>query len=111
MATTAKRRATSQAEQRALLTLSPFELKDKLIALAAESARESAVQMLNAGRGNPNWICTTPREAFGTLLAFGIDESRRGPILPDLGRTPEKEGIGGRFVTFLETNSAAPGTK
>ena len=85
----------------ALLKLSPFELKDKLISLAAESERESDVQMLNAGRGNPNWICTTPREAFGTLLRFGIEESRRGVNIPDLGRMPEKEGIAQRFAEFL----------
>ena len=107
----ARKISTSRAQQRALLKLSPFELKDKLISLAAESSRESAVQMLNAGRGNPNWICTTPREAFGTLLSFGIEESRRGPILPDLGRMPEKAGIGQRFAEFLETNAAAPGAK
>ena len=67
---------TTRAQQRALLKLSPFELKDKLMSLADETSRESAVQMLNAGRGNPNWICTTPREAFGTLLTFGIEDSR-----------------------------------
>lgn len=106
-----KKSSTSRAAQRALLKLSPFELKDKLISLATESARESAGQMLNAGRGNPNWICTTPREAFGTLLRFGIEESRRGINIPDLGRTPEKEGIGQRFSTFLDTNLAAPGAK
>ena len=56
MAVKGKKIPTSRAEQRALLKLSPFELKDKLISLASESARASAVQMLNAGRGNPNWI-------------------------------------------------------
>lgn len=44
--------------------ISPFELKDILIRLADESARKSTHIMLNAGRGNPNWIATTPREAF-----------------------------------------------
>lgn len=72
----------SRAEQRALLKLSPFELKDTLISLAAENEKESDIQMLNAGRGNPNWLCTTPREAFGTLLQFGIEESRRDLNLP-----------------------------
>ena len=67
--------------------------------------------MLNAGRGNPNWICTTPREAFGTLLRFGIEESRRGVNIPDLGRMPEKSGAGKRFAEFLQTNKAAPGAK
>ena len=105
----ARKISTSRATQRALLELSPFELKDKLISLAAESAQESAGQMLNAGRGNPNWIATTPREAFGTLLSFGIEESRRGVTVPDLGRMPSKEGIAKRFGAFLAANKNAPG--
>ena len=44
--------------------ISPFELKNILIDLADESARKSTHIMLNAGRGNPNWISTVPREAF-----------------------------------------------
>jgi aspartate 4-decarboxylase len=67
--------------------------------------------MLNAGRGNPNWVCTTPREAFGTLLRFGIEETRRGVSVPDLGRMPEKAGIATRFAAFLDANPTAPGAK
>jgi aspartate 4-decarboxylase len=101
---------TSRAEQKALLKLSPFELKDKLIELATEGEKESQLQMLNAGRGNPNWVCTTPREAFGTLLRFAIEETRRDVNVPDVGRMPEKSGIAQRFTTFLETSNA-PGAK
>jgi aspartate 4-decarboxylase len=101
---------TSRAEQKALLKLSPFELKDKLIELATESEKESQLQMLNAGRGNPNWVCTTPREAFGTLLRFAIEETRRDIHVPDVGRMPEKAGIAQRFTTFLESSNA-PGAK
>ncbi|HTP41094.1 MAG TPA: aspartate 4-decarboxylase, partial [Nitrospiria bacterium] len=112
MATKTSKPSTSRAEQRKLLTLSPFELKDKLISLAAETERESQVQLLNAGRGNPNWICTTPREAFGTLLQFGIGDSRRGlDIIPDAGRMPQKHGIANRFKTFLDAHKDAPGAK
>ena len=57
--------------------LSPFELKDKLIEMADESTKTRAAVMLNAGRGNPNWIATTPREAFGLMLTFGLSEARR----------------------------------
>src|SRR5512136_2678262 len=103
--------STGRAEQKALLKLSPFELKDKLVSLAAESERERDAQMLNAGRGNPNWVCTTPREAFGTLLRFGIDETRRGIDIPDFGRMPQKTGIGKRFADFLQTNKDARGAK
>jgi len=111
MAGKSRKAATSRAEQQALLKLSPFELKDKLISLASENERESDAQMLNAGRGNPNWICTTPRDAFGTLLRFGIEESQRGVKIPDLGRMPEKEGIAKRFAAFLSANKDAPGAK
>jgi aspartate 4-decarboxylase len=111
MAIKSSKSTTSRAEQRELLKLSPFELKDKLITLAAESERESDLQMLNAGRGNPNWICTTPREAFGTLLQFGIEESRRGINIPDAGRMPQKNGIAGRFTSFLESHKEAPGAE
>ena len=50
--------------------ISPFELKNILIELADESARKSTHIMLNAGRGNPNWISTVPREAFFLLGQF-----------------------------------------
>jgi aspartate 4-decarboxylase len=103
--------STSRAEQRALLKLSPFELKDKLMELASETEKEGQLPMLNAGRGNPNWVCTTPREAFGTLLRFGIEETRRGVSVPDLGRMPEKAGIATRFAAFLDANPTAPGAK
>jgi aspartate 4-decarboxylase len=112
MAIKTSKSTASRAEQRELLKLSPFELKDKLISLASEGERESNLQMLNAGRGNPNWICTTPREAFGTLLQFGIEESRRGvENIPDAGRMPQKNGIAARFTSFLEIHKDAPGAK
>ena len=76
----------SRARQKALLQLSPFELKDEMIRLAEGAERENVALFLNAGRGNPNWVCTTAREAFGTLLRFAIEESRRTIDLPDLGR-------------------------
>src|SRR5512145_1451975 len=96
---TKTRKPTSRVEQRALLKLSPFEVKDKLMALASETEREGQYPMLNAGRGNPNWLCTTPREAFGTLLQFAIQDTRRGVgVVPDVGRMPEKAGSAERFT-------------
>jgi aspartate 4-decarboxylase len=107
-----KRASTTRAHQKALLKLSPFELKDELIKLAQVAERDQTAQFLNAGRGNPNWICTTPRDAFGTLLHFGLEESRRGVSIPDLGRQIAKRpGLGQRFEEFLKANSNAPGIK
>jgi aspartate 4-decarboxylase len=102
---------TTRAEQRALLALSPFELKDKLIDRAQAGTRRSTAQFLNAGRGNPNWICTTPREAFATLLHFALEESKRVWDAPDLGGMPDRAGIAKRFTDFLDRNGNAGGTK
>ena len=107
-----KKTSTTRAHQKALLKLSPFELKDELIKLAQVAERDQTAQFLNAGRGNPNWICTTPRDAFATLLRFGLEESRRGVNIPDLGRQiAQSPGLGGRFEKFLAASSRAPGIK
>jgi aspartate 4-decarboxylase len=106
---TAKKAPPSREEQRALLKLSPFEVKDKLVALASAMDQKGDSQLLNAGRGNPNWICTTPREAFGTLLRFGIEESRRSLTAPDLGLVPQPDGIAGRLGSFLQEHPDLPG--
>jgi aspartate 4-decarboxylase len=108
-----RKASTTRAHQQALLKLSPFELKDELIKLAEVGERDQTAQFLNAGRGNPNWICTTPRDAFGTLLRFGLEESRRGVgLIPDVGRQISKSpGLSGRFEEFLKTNDKAPGIK
>lgn len=91
--------------------LSPFQLKDELIRLAkAESASETAAhKFLNAGRGNPNWVATTPREAFFLLGQFGIAESKRVWDEKDLGGMPEKAGIAERFRSFLDKAGKAAG--
>jgi len=95
-----------------LLKLSPFELKDELIKLAQEAEQGNTAQFLNAGRGNPNWICTTARDAFGTLLRFAIEESRRGVDIPDVGRMILKSpALTKNFTEFLSNNSEAPGIK
>jgi aspartate 4-decarboxylase len=108
-----KRASATRVHQQALLKLSPFELKDELIKLAEVAERDETAQFLNAGRGNPNWICTTPRDAFGTLLRFGLEESRRGVgLIPDFGHQISKSpGLSNRFEEFLKDNSKAPGIK
>ncbi len=99
----------SRSEQKEFLKLSPFELKDKLIDLASENERANNAQMLNAGRGNPNWLCTTPRESFAALLQFSIKETQSFMKLPDAGRIPERKGIADRFESFLREHEGAPG--
>jgi aspartate 4-decarboxylase len=92
--------------------LSPFELKDKLIGMADESAKTRAAVMLNAGRGNPNWIATTPREAFALVLTFGLAEARRSRDEPEVGLAgmPKSPGIASRFREFL-SGASGPGAE
>ena len=88
--------------------LSPFELKDQLIELADESAKTRAAVMLNAGRGNPNWIATVPREAFHLLNEFALDEARRTWDEPEVGLAgmPQSPGIARRLREFLDGRGA-----
>lgn len=93
-------------------TISPFELKNRLIDMADESLKKTARTMLNAGRGNPNWIATTPREAFFLLGQFGLEECRRIMNLPEgIAGIPEKSGIASRFEAFLKKNNTAHGAQ
>jgi len=91
--------------------ISPFELKDKLISLAAESNQSGTHSLLDAGRGNPNWIAATPREAFFTFGQFAVSESRRVWSDNDLAGMPKKEGIAQRFKEYIIRNSDAPGAE
>lgn len=90
-------------EEKRFETLSPFEVKNKLIELS--ESRAEAI-MLNAGRGNPNWIATRPRHAFHQLGLFALAESQRQPIRPGFGRSPTKDGVAKRFEDFLGANKA-----
>jgi aspartate 4-decarboxylase len=90
--------------------LSPFEIKDELIKLAKKTSRTTQSAFLNAGRGNPNWIATTPREGFFLLGQFAITESKRVMEHPaGLGGMPQAQGISGRFETWLAQHSDMPG--
>ena len=106
-----RRLSVTLEQQKEFEKLSPFELKDKLIHLAGEASQHSAQTMLNAGRGNPNWIATTPREAFFTLGTFAIQESKRVWDEPDLGGMPQKNDIAKRLSDFVAKNSNAPGIR
>jgi len=109
MGTLATRLKTTRGKQRTLKQLSPFELKDYLINLAKANEKQSTAMMLNAGRGNPNWIATEPREAFFLLGAFALGECRRTRDQGILAGMPDKPGIGDRFKRFLVTNRDEPG--
>ena len=92
--------------------LGPFEIKDFLAKVASKSASEASLTYLNAGRGNPNWVATEPREAFFLLGQFAVTESKRVLDLPPgVGGMPKAPGIADRLAAWLKTHSDAPGAE
>jgi aspartate 4-decarboxylase len=97
-----------------LALLSPFELKDVLIKTAGGSAavsRPENTAMLNAGRGNPNFLATVPRHGFFQLGLFAMSESGRSfAYLPEgVGGFPKREQIEERFQQFARENKNVEG--
>jgi aspartate 4-decarboxylase len=92
--------------------LSPFEIKDELIRLAKSASRTTQSAFLNAGRGNPNWIATTPREGFFLLGQFAITESKRVMEHPaGVGGMPAAKGIAARLESWLAKHADMPGAE
>ena len=104
--------AISKSFAKKMENISPFELKNKLIDMADESIRKIAHTMLNAGRGNPNWIATEPREAFFLLGQFGLEECRRVFSSEEgIAGIPQKTGIAARYEAFLKDHEKTPGAE
>ncbi len=102
--------STTRSGERRLEQLSPFELKDTLIALADARHRHYQHSMFNAGRGNPNWTATAAREAFFALGQFAMIECRAnidGPA--GLGGVPQRPGIANRFWKYLQKHKSQTG--
>lgn len=74
--------------------LSNFEVSAIFLKYAAKNIRNNRV--INAGRGNPNWINTLSRAAYSKLINFGIKES---------GNTFERDD--GVMAGFIESDGVA----
>jgi aspartate 4-decarboxylase len=90
--------------------LSPFEIKDHLIAIASSDAQRL---MLNAGRGNPNFLATLPRWAFLSVGDFALREAERSYAYLDsgFGGLPESEGIVQRFDAYANHHRQSDGIR
>ena len=100
----------TRSYEKALEQMSPFEIKNTLIQLAQADARRSTDTYLNAGRGNPNWIATAPREAFFLLGQWAMQECREEMYQkPGVAGNPSPTGSGERLRTFLRDNMGRRG--
>jgi aspartate 4-decarboxylase len=95
-----------KSEMGLYVNLSPFELKNKLVELAKHRGER---MMINAGRGNPNWVVLEPRAAYFRLGEFAVAESARVALSPGFGGLPKKRGIAQRLQDFLAEYPSAPG--
>lgn len=96
--------------EKALEGMSPFEIKNTLIKMAKKGSETSTRTYLNAGRGNPNWIATAPREAFFLLGQWAVEVCRGEMYFkPGVAGMPPKEDLGESLKQFLRDNSARPG--
>ena len=91
-------------------SLSPFEFKDQLLKLATSHADR---MMLNAGRGNPNFLAITARRAFLQLGEFALQEAERSYSYLNcgFGGLPKPEGQLQRFEVFLHSHEDAAGMR
>lgn len=93
-----------------LSRLSPFELKGRIIAAADEKVKNAAYTLLNAGRGNPNWIDIESRRAFFAFGQFAMEECAASWSLPEgIAGIPVKDGISVRFEKWMNDNKALAG--
>ena len=91
--------------------LGPFEIKDFLAKVATKAAQESSLTYLNAGRGNPNWVATEPREAFFLLGQFAVTREQ-ARARPAAGRRRHAEGgraSPARLEAWLTKHEDMPG--
>ena len=102
--------ATSDLFAKESSALSPFEFKDQLLELAGSHADR---MMLNAGRGNPNFLAIAPRRAFLQLSEFALQEAERSYsyLHSGFGGLPEASGMLGRFETYMQNHTDSSGMK
>ncbi len=88
---------------------SPFEVKNILIDKAQQAAKLNSVPYINAGRGNPNFLSTTPRHAFAELVHFAAETAGKLSPIADLGQRISPAGLADSLRTWLAQRADQPG--
>ena len=84
------------------LDMSPFEFKNVLIKAAGAAAKVKGAQVLNAGRGNPNFLNTPARNAFNHLNLFATQLAKANTNIESLGLKIKADGIAKKLDLFLD---------
>ena len=95
-AETLQQEADAQLEKE----LGAFEITAHQREIAKTNA--AGYPVLDAGRGNPNWINTQSRYAFIRFMEFALAESELDFEQGSMAGHARLEGIGGRFDAFMD---------
>ena len=79
----------------------------EITAIQRELAKDNELgySVLDAGRGNPNWINTKSRYAFIRLEEFALKECEATYNNEDMAGQAKLDGIGKRYRKFFNTNN------
>lgn len=98
--------AASSIDWDALEEESPFEIKNLLIKKAQDACAKSGCSILNAGRGNPDFLNTKVRKSFALLTQIAADLAGRGSTVNDVGY---RKGKGGMAVALKDAITGKKG--
>ncbi|QGY40654.1 bifunctional aspartate transaminase/aspartate 4-decarboxylase [Pseudodesulfovibrio cashew] len=99
----------AEPDWKGLAKESPFEIKNRLIDMAEEACSKQQCSMINAGRGNPNFLNTTVRKGLSLLTLFAAETAESESPAPDTGLRIAKDGLAERFNAFIQAQRGAPG--
>lgn len=83
--------------------LSAFEITAKQRKSAANN--KAGYSVLDAGRGNPNWINSKVRSSFTRLMDFANEECKLVMDNGDMAEHGNKEGISKRFEEYMDASN------
>lgn len=91
------------ADERSLQSLGAFEISSTMLQLANANTKHKPV--LNAGRGNPNWLNLQGRLAFNRMVEFGLQEARENIDNGSMAGSINFAGIGSRFAAAMDASN------
>lgn len=94
-----------------LMMESPFEIKNILIKKAEASCIGAGCSIINAGRGNPNFLNTEVRKSFAILTLFATEMAEKKSSSQDIGYRFDNDKISKLLQDFLIKHKDYPGAE
>lgn len=96
--------ADQEAQAQLEREIGAFEITAMQRELAREN--EAGYPVLDAGRGNPNWINAGARYAYARFMNYAIGECQRTMSEGDMAGQAKQEGIGQRFDAAMDPSDS-----